>query len=165
MSLESWFPEEVDKNRPVERDGVRAQVPTGWECRIGRQLETGEGERTFPVLHASTVPLSGPRADYGGGVVERLGDRDVFVSLIEFGPEEAGSALFAEVDDLPTLEVGMFHRNQLQRRIRGQAGVQRFFTLNGRPFCLYVVLGSIARSGELVAKANEMVRGLSVEGL
>jgi hypothetical protein len=57
----------------------------------------------------------------------------------------------------------VFHRNQLQRRLRGQAGVQRFFTLNGRPFCLYVVLGSIARSHELVTKANQLLRGLSVE--
>jgi hypothetical protein len=162
MSLESWFPEEL-KGRPIERDGVRLEVPGGWEARIGRLTETGRGERTFPVLHASTVPLSGPRADYGGGVVERLGDGDVFVSLVEFGPEEASTALFTDVERLPVLEPGVFHRNQLQRRLRGQAGVQRFFTLNGRPFCLYVVLGSIARSHELVTKANQLLRGLSVE--
>lgn len=162
MSLERWFPEEIEP-RPLERDGVRLEVPPGWEGRIGRQLESAEGERSFPVLHASTVPLSGPRADYGGGVVDRLGERDVFVSLIEFGPEEAGSALFNEVSELPTLEPSMFARNQLQRRIRGQAGVQHFFTLNGRAFCLYVVLGSIARSVELVARANEMLRGLTVD--
>lgn len=59
---------------------------------------------------------------------------------------------------------GMFHRNQLQRRIRGQAGKQHFFTLKGRPFCLYVVLGSIGHAPKLVAKANEMLRGMSVEG-
>ena len=162
MSLERWFPEEIDP-RPLERDGIRMRVPPGWEGRMGRQLETGEGETAFPVVHASTVPLSGPRADYGGGVVERLGVNDVFISLLEFGPEEAGSALFKEVDQMPKLDVSMFHRNQLQRRIRGHAGKQLFFTLNGRPFCLYVVLGSIARAHELVAKANELVRGLSVE--
>lgn len=162
MSLERWFPEEVEP-RPLERDGIRLRVPPGWEGRMGRPLESGEGERTFPVIHAATVPLSGPRADYGGGVVERLGDRDVFVSLIEFGPSEAGTALFKEVDELPPLEPSMFRRNQLQRRLRGQAGVQRFFTLNGRAFCLYVVLGSIGRVSELVEKANQLVRGLAVE--
>lgn len=164
MSFERWFPEEIER-RPLERKGVRAEVPEGWECRIGQLAETGEGERTFQVLHASTVPLSGPRADYGGGVVERLGPEDVFISLIEFGPEEASTALFKDVDQLPTLELGMFHRNQLQRRIRGQAGKQHFFTLNGRPFCLYVVLGSVAHAPELVIKANEMLRGMSVEGV
>jgi hypothetical protein len=138
-------------------------VPEGWEARIAQQLETGDGERSFQVLHASTGPLSGPRADYGGGVVERLGQEDVFVSLIEFGPDEAGSALFKDVDRLPVLEVGQFHRNQLQRRIRGQAGVQHFFTYQGRPYCLYVVLGSIARAPELVVKANELLAGLAVD--
>jgi hypothetical protein len=162
VSLESWFPEEVEP-RPLEREGVRLRVPEGWEARIAQQLETGDGERSFQVLHASTVPLSGPRADYGGGVVERLGHDDVFVSLIEFGPDEAGSALFKEVDTLPVLEVGQFHRNQLQRRIRGQAGVQHFFTYQGRPYCLYVVLGSIARAPELVVKANALLEGLAVD--
>ena len=162
MSLERWFPEEIEP-RPLERDGIRMRVPAGWEGRMGQQLETGEGERTYPVIHAATVPLSGPRADYGGGVVERLGDRDVFVSLIEFGPEEAGTALFKEVDELPVLEPSMFKRNQLQRRLRGQAGVQHFFTIKGRPFCLYVVLGSIGRVAELVERANDLVRGLAVD--
>jgi hypothetical protein len=149
--------------REVERFGLNARVPTGWECRIGKAFESKRGEKTYAVLHAATVPLIGARADYGGGVVERLGPTDVFISLIEFGPEEAGSALFKEVDRLPVLEQSMFHRNQLQRRIAGQAGVQHFFTLNGRPFCLYVVLGSIVRSVELVERANELVQGLGVE--
>ncbi len=149
--------------RQLERHGLSARVPRGWECRIGKTFESGRGEKTYSILHAATVPLMGPRADYGGGVVENLGPDDVFISLIEFGPEEANSALFGEVDELPVLEQAMFHRNQLQRRIRGQAGVQRVFTINGRPFCLYVVLGSIVRSAELVERANELVQGLSVD--
>ena len=160
MSIESWYPEEL--RRPaIEREGVRLEIPRGWEGRIARQEDGGDG-RAFNVLHASTVPLSGQRADYGGGVVETLGPDDVFVALIEFGPEEANTALFKEVDRIPTLKPPMFHRNQLQRRIRGQAGVQHFFTLAGRPFCLYVVLGSIARVGSLVAKANELIDGMAV---
>ena len=161
MSFEGWLPEEVEP-RPLERNGVRLRVPPGWEGRMSQQLDSDRGERAFQVVHAATIPLAGPRADYGGGVVERLGDRDVFVSLVEFGPSEANTALFKEVDSLPSLEVSMFHRNQLQRRIRGQAGVQHFFTLEGRPFCLYVVLGSIARAPELVAEANELISGIDV---
>ena len=164
MSLESWFPDEIEP-RPLEREGLTADVPEGWDCRIGKQFESGQGERTFLVLHAATRPLTGPRADYGGGAVEKLGANDVFVGLIEFGPDEAGSALFKEVTKLPTLEVSQFHRNQLQRRIRGQAGVQHFFTLSGRPFCLYVVLGSIANAAALVARAKEFLAGLGVEAL
>lgn len=161
MSFEGHPTSEAPKR--LSRHGLSATVPGGWECRIGKTYESGEGEQTFTVLHASTVPLTGPRADYGGGVVERLGRNDVFVALLEFGPGEAGSALFQEVDEMPVLEQSMFRRNQLQRRIRGQAGVQHFFTLNGRPFCLYVVLGSIVNSAMLVDKANELVRGLGVD--
>lgn len=162
MSLEGWFPEEIEP-RPIERNGVRLKVPPGWEGRMAQQLETGKGERSTQVIHAATIPLTGQRADYGGGVVERLGAGDVFISLVEFGPAEANTALFKEVDELPVLETSMFHRNQLQRRIRGQAGVQHFFTLNGRPFCLYVVLGSIGNLRELVPKANELLDGLSID--
>lgn len=161
MSLEG--PPEPAGPRPLERHGLRAMVPRGWECRIGKTYESGEGEKTYSLLHAATVPLVASRADYGGGVVENLGPNDVFVSLVEFGPEEAGSALFGEVAEIPVLEQSMFRRNQLQRRLRGQAGVQRFFTLNGRPFCLYVVLGSIVRSADLVERANELVQGLEVD--
>lgn len=162
MSLEGWFPEEVEP-RPIERNGVRVAVPPGWEGRIAQQLDSGEGELTTQVVHAATIPLTGQRADYGGGVVERLGGSDVFISLVEFGPDEANTALFKTVDRLPVLDVAMFHRNQLQRRIRGQAGVQHFFTYQGRPFCLYVVLGSIAKAPELVDKANELLAGIAVE--
>lgn len=161
MSSEGHPTSEAPKR--LSRHGLSAAVPGGWECRIGNLPESGDGERTFSYLHASTVPLTGSRADYGGGVVERLGPNDVFVALLEFGPGEAGSALFNQVDEMPVLERSMFHRNQLQRRIRGQAGVQHFFTLNGRPFCLYVVLGSIVNSAMLVEKANDLVQGLSVE--
>ena len=173
MSYDRWYLEEdksylegdrqTEELQPprVERNGVGIDVPLGWECRISLQFESGL-EEAFQVLHASTVPLSGSRADYGGGVVERLRENDVFVSLVEFGPEEASTALFGDVDQLPTLDLSMFHRNQLQRRIRGQAGVQRFFTYEGRPFCLYVVLGSIARAEDLVAKANEILKGLTI---
>ncbi|HET9259015.1 MAG TPA: hypothetical protein VFP42_02675 [Acidimicrobiia bacterium] len=160
MSLD-WFPEEIEP-RPIERNGVRVAVPPGWEGRISQQLDSGEGEITTQVVHAATIPLTGQRADYGGGVVERLGRDDIFISLVEFGPDEADTALFKTVDQLPSLDVAMFHRNQLQRRIRGQAGVQHFFTYEGRPFCLYVVLGSVARAPELVAKANEMLAGIAV---
>lgn len=161
MSLEGRPSPEVEP-RPIERNGVRLAVPPGWEGRIGQQRNSGQGEQTTQVVHAATVPLTGQRADYGGGVVERLGRDDVFVALIEFGAEEANTALFKPVDRIPVLEVSMFRMNQLQRRLRGQAGVQHFFTLEGRPFCLYVVLGSIGRAPALVAKANEMVSGLSV---
>ena len=160
-SSDTWFLDDPQPYR-LEREGIVVDVPTGWDCRIGKQFETGDGERSFLVLHATTRPLQGLRADYGGGVVEKLGTRDVFIALIEFGPTEANSALYKGVESIPTLELAQFRRNQLQRRIPGQGGVQHFFTISGRPFCLYVVLGSIANGRQLVLKANEMLSVIEV---
>lgn len=161
MSFDEWYLRPAESYE-VERDGIRAEVPVGWDCRIGKQFESGEGELAFLVLHAATKPLTGLRADYGGGVVETLGTTDVFVALIEYGPAESSSALFQNRSAIPTLEVSQFHRNQLQRRIRPQAGVQHFFTIEGRPFCLYVVLGSISRRIELVSMANDFLDEVTV---
>lgn len=148
--------------RSLSRNGITVGVPSGWESRIRQSAaEDGEGV-TYPVVHAATVPLSGKVADYGAGAVEQLGPDDVFVSLLEFGDEAVGSKLFSEVDAIPTLDPTLFHPNQLQRRLRGQAGAQVFFTYEGRAFCLYVVLGSHARRIDLTAKANRLVRSLSI---
>lgn len=143
--------------------GVEVVVPDGWECRIrlGGKLE--ESEALFPVLHAATIPLPSERADFGGGVVERLGGGDVFVSLIEFGPETVGTALFSGVDELPLIDPSMFHPSQLQRSIPGQAGKQFFFTYRDRSFCLYVVIGAYGRRVELSERANALVSAVTVD--
>ena len=51
----------------------------------------------------------------------------------------------------------------MQRAIRGQAGVQRFFHDQGRAFCLYVVIGAFARRRELVHRVNEVLATLTIE--
>ncbi len=143
-------------------NGVGVEVPAGWECRI-RQGSPDDVGTSMPVLHAATVPLPSERADYGGGVVEQLTDGDVFVSLIEFGPEAVGTKLYPVVAEIPVVTPDMFHPFQLQRRIRGQAGKQSFFTLNDRAFCLYVVVGSFARRAGLASQANLLIENLVIE--
>lgn len=108
------------------------------------------------------MPLPRNRADYGGGVVERLGTSDVFVTLIEFGDEAAGTALYPEVDEIPLVSPDDFHPAQLNRSIPGQAGTQTFFTYEGRAFCLYVVLGSYGRRIALAAEANRIIADLAI---
>lgn len=142
--------------------GTSVDVPPGWEVRI-RQGAAEGGEVRLPVLHASTDPLPAERADYGGGVVERLRSESVFVSLVEFGEESIGSNLFPEVGELPRVTTQSFHPFQLQRRIVGQAGSQTFFTYAGRAFCLYVVIGSFARRSGLARRANELIERLEIE--
>lgn len=142
--------------------GLSVVPPEGWEATIYRR-SAATGETTYPIVHAATIPIPWDRGDYGGGLVELLGPADVFVSLLEFGPDAARSTLFRPASSVPALAPDDFRPRQLQRVIRGQAGAQRFVTVNGRAFCLYAVIGSIANRVTSAAKANQLVRSLSVQ--
>ena len=148
--------------RRITSAGLSVEPPPGWEAAIFRRPPAA-GEITYPVMHAATVPLPNQRGDYGSGLVETLGPGDVFVGLLEFGPEAAGRALFAGLHGVPGLTPDVFRPRALQRTIRGQAGVQRFFTVAGRAFCLYSVIGSMAQRVPLTARANQLVGTLRVD--
>lgn len=142
--------------------GLQVRPPGGFDIAIYRRPALA-GEQTYPVLHAATVALPAGRGDYGAGVVEALGADDVFVGLLEFGPESVGTALFRTVTGVPGLTPGLYRPSQLQRTIQGQAGVQRFFTLNGRAFCLYSVIGSLTNRVGLTNRANQFLSGLRID--
>jgi hypothetical protein len=145
----------------VARQGLSVVTPRGWDARIYQRAADADGEVTRPVLHAADFPLPNVRGDYGSGAVEIMGPDHVFLSLIEFDAAEAKTSLFAK--PRPTrLSPGEFGPNQLQRVIPGQAGAQFFFTDRGRPFCLYVVIGSYANRVALVARASEIFRSMEV---
>jgi hypothetical protein len=149
---------------PIAAMGLAVTPPSGWEASIYRR-PPDHGEQTYPVLHAATTPLPAVRGDYGGGLVELLGPTDVFVSLLEFGPAAATTALFTTLTALPGLTPDAFQPQQLQRTIRGQAGVQRFFSTAGRAFCLYAVIGSVANRMTLAPRANQILGSIRVEAL
>ena len=89
--------------------------------------------------------------------MELLGVQDVFVGILDFGPEAARTRLFQSLAAVPSLTPDAYRPRQLQRTIRGQAGVQRFFTAAGRGFCLYSVIGSMGNRVPLTARANEFL--------
>jgi hypothetical protein len=103
--------------------------------------------------------------DFASGAVDKLGNDDVFVVLFEYDPSSADTALFRSAGIPRTLAADDFSPNVMQRAIRGQAGVQRFFHDQGRAFCLYVVIGSFARRRELVKKVNAVLATLTIEPL
>jgi hypothetical protein len=142
--------------------GLGVTPPAGWEAAIYRR-QPDPGAVTYPVLHAATVTLPQDRADYGGGLVETLGPHDIFIGILEFGPEAAGQQLFRSLTAVPSLTPDAYRPRQLQRIIRGQAGVQRFFNTAGRAFCLYSVIGGFANRIPLTARANEVLASLRVE--
>ena len=152
--------------------GLRVDLPATWEGRLLRRAgRPGPGdhpaaygdaeESVNPVLHLGNFPLPPGRGDFGTGAVERMGSRHVFVALVEFDRVEADRPLFAD-HGVPRPVVADFGPRSLQRHIPGQLGCQRFFTENGRPFCLYVVLGSRRHAEGLVAQAATVLAGLEV---
>jgi hypothetical protein len=146
-------------SRALTAMGMSVTPPAGWEATIYRR-SAQTGEHTFPVLHASTTRLPALRGDYGSGAVDLLGPNDVFVAVLDFGPAAAGTALFSGLRGVPGLTPDVYGPRQLQRTIRGQAGVQRFFTTGGRGFCLYSVIGSLANRIPLTARANQLIGSL-----
>lgn len=143
--------------------GLSVALPPRWEGRLYRRSDDDpvEAGRTSPVLHLANFALPAARGDFGSGAVERMAAHHVFVALLEYGPAELGSALFG-TRGVPRLTVRDFAANQLQRTLPGQLGCQRFFTHRGRPFCLYVVLGSRQYARPLVQEVHEALAGLDV---
>lgn len=155
--------------------GLGVDLPEGWEGTItAEEPATVAAEvRAFsadaaapdarPVAHLATFALPPVRDDFGGDVVDRMTGDDVFVALLEYAPEEAGSALFADRGVPRTLDPRAFSPQTLQRRIAGHAGLQVFFTHRGRPFCLYVVLGDAHDAHRLVRRAEQVLATIDIE--
>jgi hypothetical protein len=141
--------------------GLAVTPPAGWEATIYRR-PSSSGAITYPILHAATLALPAARGDYGGGLVELLGPQDVFVSILDFGPDAADTPLFRSLTAVPILTPDAYRPQQLQRTIRGQAGVQRFFATAGRGFCLYSVIGSVANRVTLTARANQILGSVRI---
>jgi hypothetical protein len=160
--------------------GIEVSLPTGWEGRLFRRPRAGEvaaqdahieGEPAAPqettnaVLHASTIAVPPGVGDFASGAVDKLGPNDVFVVLFEYDPASADAVLFKSAGLPRTLSADDFSPNAMQRAIRGQAGVQKFFHDQGRAFCLYVVIGAFARRKELVPRVNQVLATLTIEPL
>jgi hypothetical protein len=160
--------------------GIEVSLPTGWEGKLFRRPRAGEvaaadanilGEPAAPqettnaVLHASTIPVPPGVGDFASGAVDKLGPDDVFIVLFEYDPSSVGTELFRSAGLPRTLSADDFSPNVMQRVIRGQAGVQRFFHDQGRAFCLYVVIGAFARRKQLVPRVNDVLATLTIEPL
>jgi hypothetical protein len=143
----------------LQQEGMEIDLPTGWEGRIFARPPR-PGERTNHLLHAANFALPGDAGDYGGGAVELMRTGNIFVSLVDFGPESANTPLFAHQGLPLPIRTDQFDPNTLQRTLPGQSGTQLFFTAGGRGYCLYIVLGSHLLRGRLVPVVNDALRTL-----
>jgi hypothetical protein len=159
--------------------GVSIDLPTGWEGQVraagaSRHSAPTTSARTTSaaatlaevepvVLHAATFALPAERGDYGSGAVEVMGGSDVLVCLLEHEREAASTALFRR-EGVPRLTAAMFSPQTMQRTMAGMSGTQHFFQVAGRPFCLYVVVGSHRTRGPLVRAADDVVGTIEITG-
>jgi hypothetical protein len=97
------------------------------------------------VVQAANFALPTTLGDFGGGAVEAMTTRDLFFTLFEYGPESAGTALFARQGMPRRLRPDDLDPWSLRTPLPGMSGLQVFFTEAGRPFCLYVAIGSHLR--------------------
>jgi hypothetical protein len=142
--------------RPLAGRGVRVELPASWDGRI-----RASGGRA--VLQAASFPL-GPAAgdDLAGAAVARIPADGVLIALVEMGKDALGSVLYA-AEGVPRIAPAQIAPRVATGPIPDRAGgVQRFFTAAGRPFMLYVAIGSRADAGRLVAAANRVLGTLEI---
>ena len=142
--------------------GLSVALPPGWEVRVRHQPPSGRDQTRNLLLHAATVPLPAERGDFGSGVWERLGPDDVFVALLEYDAEDVDAELFS-ARGLPAVRPSDFSPNAMQRQVAGRSGAQWFFSVAGRPFCLYAVLGSHGRRAAGAVTVTRLLDAMDVE--
>jgi hypothetical protein len=145
----------------LSAQGLAVGLPAGWEGRIQKRAVTAARETTHAVVHLANFALPERRDDFGGGVTTSMRSPDVFVVLFEYGKESVGTPLFA-ARGVPRVDATMFSSKRMQRPLPGQLGCQRFFTMNGRAFCLYVVAGSRAYLPGIVAEVNAVLAEVEI---
>lgn len=148
----------------LTRSGISIDVPAGWEASIdgGGFQQLANGARRPTVLHVGSFPMPPDPGSFGSGATDLMNTNDVFITLFEYGPDSAGTPLFSKKGIPRSLSPDDFDREALQHGVTGQSGLQRFFTDNGRVFCLYVVLGSHIDRRELVPVVNQVLATLEI---
>jgi hypothetical protein len=143
----------------LTRSGISVDIPLGWEGSIdgGGFPQLASGAKRPTLLHIGSFPLPSERGSFGSGATELMNTDDILIVLFEYGEDSVGTPLFSEQGIPRSLRPEDFQRDAVQRPMPGQSGLQRFFTHEGRTFCLYVVLGSHLDRLELVPRVNSVL--------
>jgi len=135
----------------LEAHGVRVELPRGWSGRLF------QGSHRLANLHLANfaLPLH-ETSSFGDHTTSTMPHGGIFGAITEYLPGPGlspGIGLFASARLPLPLDPTSFSSDRLARPRPGQAGMQHFFTIAGRPFCLYLVLsgGRAERRGQLSA--------------
>ena len=144
--------------------GLSIRLPHGWEGRI-YVPDLPPPAVNMPVLHATDRALTMQRSTFAPELAARAGDAGVLVALVEFDSALANVGLFGR----PGLGLPLRRQDldgaALQLPDPAQAGHQRFFSLHGRAFCLYVVFGTGPGLTRRLHRVNESLGTLTVDPL
>ncbi len=127
--------------------GISLAIHRGWEARVWVPDLPPPAEN-HPVVRLANFALPSSRNTYAEDVADGLRPGQVVASLAEFSPALADRGLYAP-QGVPRVHVGDLDPRAVQRQGHGRAGVQRFFSVEGRAFSLYVV----GRGGDGLAEA------------
>jgi hypothetical protein len=146
----------------LEAYGLRVELPGGWS---GRLFGRAGGIAT---LHAGNFAIPLSDGEFGDRSTAMMPERSSFVALTEYRPGgglEPGKGLFAPRRIPRRLDPTRFTSGGLAHPIRGQVGMQHFFTSARRPFCLYVVIaGSVATRRRQLAAVDHLLGTLQISG-
>lgn len=136
--------------------GITVDLPPRWEGRIYKRPE---GD---PTLHTGNFPLPVEDGDFGSRALGVMGAQGAFLVVTEYEGTLAGQGLFSPEAPAPLPATSELNPWALLRVRPGQFGIQRFMTVGGRPFCVYVVVGTLPSPSTLLAEANGVLRTLSI---
>jgi hypothetical protein len=117
--------------------GLAIELPKGWSGRVFRRAG---GNAT---LHAGDFGVALDDGEFGDRSTGAMPPDSSFMALVEYIPGaglEPGRGLFSATRIPRRLDLTAFGTARLAHPRPGQVGTQHFFTADGRPLCLYVVL-------------------------
>jgi hypothetical protein len=126
----------------LEAHGLRVTLPPRWSGRVFAR------DGALATLHAATFPLALDDGEFGDRSTGLMPAQGSFIALTEYragGSLQPGTGLFAARRIPRPLDPSSFAHAGLAHPRAGQAGMQHFFTVSGRPFCLYAVIAGERR--------------------
>jgi len=141
--------------------GIAMSLHRGWEARVWVPDLPPPAEN-HPVVRLANFALPSTRNTYAEDVADALRPGQVVASLAEFSPALADRGLYAP-QGVPRVHVSELDPRAVQRQGHGRAGVQRFFSVRGRAFSLYVVAREGAGLPAAIAALDVQLRDAVVD--
>ncbi len=142
--------------KPLAAHGVTVELPPGWDARASKK----DGVVT---LHVANYAIPTRDGEFGPRATRTMPTSGIFLALTEYQQALAREGLYRRRRIPRRLAPGDFSPNAVLNARRDQLGHQRFFTANGRPFCLYAVVRARRGRARLVAQANAVLRSLRID--